>query len=243
MKIKNLTPCHARLSRREKIKNGISASDIKIAYNRDYRDKKFGGPDYTHKWILKLLHPYKGKRLLDIGCGQGMLLKEAERLGLVTYGIDISSEAIKIAKENSPSSQIVCDDAHRLLWQDDYFDYITNIGSLEHFGEPKACLKEMKRVMKDDGRACLMLPNLYYYRNIINKLFHGKEPTSYQVIERFTSLKEWAKLIEDSGFKIDKIYKYNKFNRPKWLIFIRSIIIPLYFSHHFLFICSKKGKR
>ncbi|MDB4349447.1 class I SAM-dependent methyltransferase [Omnitrophica bacterium] len=219
--------------------NAISADQIKAAYDRDYKDGKFGGPDYTHKWILRLLRPDRQKRLLDIGCGQGYLLAEAGRLGLLTCGIDISQEAAGIAKENSPSSEIICDDAHRLIWKDGYFDYVTNIGSLEHFRDPEACLKEIKRAIKPDGKVCIMLPNLYYYRHIINKLLWKKDPTSYQTIERFASLRGWAKMIRKNGFKIEKVYKYNKLNRNRLMVFIRSIIIPLYLSHHFVFICRK----
>jgi ubiquinone/menaquinone biosynthesis C-methylase UbiE len=215
---------------------------VKERYEADYRDRKFGGPSYTHRWILKLLRPERGKRLLDIGCSQGLLIKEAERFGLSAHGIDISSEAVRIARENAPLSKVVCDDAHSLGWGDGYFDYITNIGSLEHFSDPVKCLREMCRVMKRDGTACIMLPNLYYYRHLINKLLHGKEPTSYQEIERFASLGEWSSLIEANGFKIEKVRKYNKFNRPGFMVFLRSIIVPLGLSHHFVFIC-RKGDR
>jgi len=215
--------------------------DIKARYDKDYKDRKFGGEGRTPKWILELLSPVKGSRLLDIGCGQGFLLKEAQRLGLASYGIDISSEAIKLAGVNSPSSEVVCGDAHRLDWDDDYFDYITNIGSLEHFEKPELCLKEMKRVINKDGKACVMLPNLYYYRHIIDKLLSNKAPTSYQAIERFASLGRWTAFIEDNGFRIERVYKYNKFNRPKWFILLRSLVIPLRLSHHFVFICRRSA--
>ncbi len=217
-----------------------SINKIKAVYDRDYRDRKFGGDKLTFKWLLRILNPKKNSRLLDIGCGQGFLLREAERLGLVTYGIDISSEAVDIARRNSPSSNIICGDGHRLVWEDGYFDYITNIGSLEHFLEPERCLREMQRVMKKDGRACMMVPNLYYYRHIINNFLRRRKPTSYQLIERFAPLREWKNLIEENGFRIERIHKYNKFNRPKPFVFIRALIIPLYFSHHFVFVCSKK---
>jgi ubiquinone/menaquinone biosynthesis C-methylase UbiE len=215
---------------------------VKAAYDRDYKDGKFGGPGYTHRWILKLLKPRNGRRLLDVGCGQGLLLKEAEAYGLATYGIDISSEATKAARINSPSSEIICGDAHNLKWADGYFDYITNIGSLEHFHDPDGCLKEMKRVLKPDGAACIMLPNLYYYRHIINKTLKNEDPTSYQEIERFASLKEWSGFLEKNGFPITKVHKYNKFNRSKAMVFIRSLVIPAYLSHHFVFICGKGRK-
>ena len=220
---------------------GATAVDtVKDRYDCDYRDRKFGGPDFTHRWILRIIYPKRGKRLLDIGCGQGLLLKEAEGIGLITYGVDISSEAVALAKENVSTSEIICADAHRLKWKDGFFDYITNIGSLEHLQEPDKCLKEMVRVIREGGKICIMLPNLYYYKHIINKVLHKREPTSYQSIERFASLQEWKRLIKEGGLKIDRIYKYNKFNRHKILIFIRALIIPLYFSHHFVFLCSKE---
>jgi ubiquinone/menaquinone biosynthesis C-methylase UbiE len=211
----------------------------KVRYEKDYKDGKFGGPAYTHRWIIELLKPRAGGRLLDVGCSQGNLLAEASRAGLETYGVDISDEAIKRARENSPSSETVCGDAHKLAWGDGYFDYITNIGSLEHFLEPEKCLKEMKRVLKPGGKACIMLPNLHYYRHVINKAFKNEEPTSYQEIERFASLDEWSGMLRDNGFEVEKVHKYNKFNRSKWLILLRSIVVPLKLSHHFVFICGK----
>jgi len=166
-------------------------------------------------------------------------LKEAEAYNLDTCGIDISSEATKAAKINSPLSEIVCNDAHDLKWADNHFDYITNIGSLEHFHDPDGCLREMKRVLKPAGLVCIMLPNLYYYRHIINKTLKNEDPTSYQEIERFASLKEWKQFLEKNGFVITRVHKYNKFNRSKAMVFIRSFLIPIYLSHHFVFMCRK----
>jgi len=48
---------------------------------------------------LDYLGAQKGRKLLDVGCGTGFLLLAAFKRGLKTYGIDISEEAIKIAKK------------------------------------------------------------------------------------------------------------------------------------------------
>ncbi|NQT06832.1 MAG: class I SAM-dependent methyltransferase [Candidatus Omnitrophica bacterium] len=221
----------------------MQTTEIRKRYDTDYRDKKFGGEDYTHRWILNILRPKSGMRLLDIGCSQGYLLMEAERLGLSTHGIEISSEAAKLARKRSRSSQIFCGDAHTLPWNDGFFDYITAIGCLEHFNDPQKCLREIRRVMKDGGRACIMVPNLLYYRYVINKFLYATEPTSYQAIERFAPLHEWAAFIEGEGLDVVKVHKYNKFNRPVWQVLFRSIVVPLKLSHHFVFICKKKDSR
>ncbi|MFH1753515.1 MAG: class I SAM-dependent methyltransferase [Candidatus Omnitrophota bacterium] len=224
------------------MKESILSHETKTKYDEDYRDKKFGGPGYVHKWILELLRPTPKTRLLDIGCSQGYLLAEADKAGLLTYGVDISQEAVNMARENSPNSHIVCDDAHSLQWKDEYFDYITNIGSLEHFKDPDTCLAEMKRVLKWGGKACIMLPNQHYYRHVINKVVWKKDPTSYQSIERFASLAEWREMLDDNGLIVEKVYKYNKFNRNKFLIFVRSLVIPVVLSHHFVFICRRDDR-
>ena len=218
----------------------VSINEVKTRYDQDYKDGKFGGPGFLHRWILDLLSIEDSKNLLDIGCGQGFLLREARARGLKTFGIDVSKEAVAIAKRNSPDSVIICDNAEKLSWQDNSFDYITNIGSLEHFLSPENCLKEMRRTLKPDGEAVIMLPNLYYYRHILDKIFKGKSPTSYQAVERFEKRKVWQDFLDKNGFQIISVHKYNKFNRKKLMVWIRSIIIPIDFSHHFVFICRKK---
>ncbi len=49
--------------------------------------------------FLYYLKVKSGEMLLDIGCGKGELLNEANKLGLQTYGVDISEKAINIAKK------------------------------------------------------------------------------------------------------------------------------------------------
>lgn len=220
--------------------SSVSLDDVIADYNKSFQDKKFGGPGSIHGWILDLLDVKPGRTLLDIGCGQGLLLREADKRGLKTWGIDIAGEACDISRINSPNSEIICGNAQILPWQGDFFDYITNIGSLEHFLDPESSLIHMRRTLKQDGRAALMLPNLYYYRYLLDRFFKGKEPTSYQLIERFAKRKVWQDLLERNGFKITRIHKYNKLNRSKLMVWIRNVLIPLDFSHHFVFILSKR---
>ena len=218
----------------------IKADEIKNKYNESHKRGEFGGPVYTHKWIVDLLRPRKGGRFLDIGCARGLLLKEALNKGLDTYGIDISDEAILEARVNVPKSEVLVHDAERLPYPDRFFDYVTNIGTLEHLIQPENCLREMHRVLKTEGTLCIMLPNTYYYGYILDALRSGKGPTAHQEVERFAARKQWQKMLDDHGFMIARVYKYNKFNKNKVLIFFRKYLIPLNFSHHFVFICKKK---
>ena len=97
-----------------------------------------------YRWIVRLLKPQAGKvppqrekKLLDIACGIGLLLKAGEDAGLKTSGLDISDEAVKHAKRNSPESEVVAGDGENLPWPEGSFDYVTSLGSLEHYLGPE----------------------------------------------------------------------------------------------------------
>lgn len=86
-----------------------------------------------YQWILRLLDPTPGARFLDVAWGAGFMVKEAEKAGLDSYGIDASEVAIKLAKQNTPGAHILIGDGEKLPWSDNYFDYVTSLGSLEHY--------------------------------------------------------------------------------------------------------------
>ncbi|MCX6818624.1 MAG: class I SAM-dependent methyltransferase, partial [Candidatus Aenigmarchaeota archaeon] len=101
------------------------------------------------------------KKLLDIACGSGFLLKEAEKQ-VDTYGIDISHVAIKEAEKIAKNSNIKVGTAEKLPYKDNFFDYVICLGSLEHFINMEKGLSEMRRVMKPNAIANILVPNSDY---------------------------------------------------------------------------------
>ena len=116
--------------------------------------------------MLNLLNPEPGKKLLDVGCGKGVFLFLASKMGLQTYGIDISKVAVDIARRVSHTSEIRVGLGEELPWDDNSFDYVTCLGSLEHFLDPAKGVKEMARVLKPDGRALILVPNSFFIGHI-----------------------------------------------------------------------------
>ena len=133
------------------------------------------------------------------------------------------------------------------------FDYVTNLGSLEHFKDPFVGLSEMYRVLKPNGKAVILLPNSYYLVDIIwTVLRTGNPPSHEQQIERFATYREWQNQIENSHFQILEAYKYNfcfpksvrdlqwYFQRPRKILNLMvAPFIPFHLSYSFLFILSK----
>jgi ubiquinone/menaquinone biosynthesis C-methylase UbiE len=112
--------------------------------------------------MLNLLKPSPCKKLPDVGCGKGIFLFLASKIGLQTYGIDISKVAVDIAQKMSPTSDIRVGLGEELPWDDNFFDYVTCLGSLEHFLDPAKGIREMARVLKPDGRALILVPNSFF---------------------------------------------------------------------------------
>ena len=235
----------------------VTKQEIIESYNRTFAesDDKLRDVDGLYRWVLKKLKPQPNTRLLDIACGRGILIKYVQDWKAQSYGIDISHTAVEQAKKESPQSRVFVGDGECLPFPDGYFDYITNLGSLEHFISIEQGLKEMQRVMKPDGLAAIYLPNNYFLIDIIWSVMRtGYSISHRQVLERFGTYNEWGDIIKESGFQIVKGYKYNHafpstiadfrwyWKHPKRIFLaLAAPFVPFHLSYHFLYICKKKN--
>ena len=93
---------------------------------------------------------FREKSIVDIGCGDGFLLKEllGKYKDIKVLGLDISSIALEKAKENGIES-VLCDITERLPFEDNSFDSALLLDVLEHLFQPEPVLKEAVRVARD----------------------------------------------------------------------------------------------
>jgi|GEM_PF-7004318 len=103
-----------------------------------------------HKTFFNNLSDNK-ERVLDIGCGAGLLLAKLKGLYSEAYGIDNSDAMIAIAKKRFPSLKVKQADAHKLPFKDSYFDMVVSDATFHHL-DVKQALCEAKRVLKEGGR-------------------------------------------------------------------------------------------
>jgi len=230
-----------------------SFHELQISY-----DKLYQGWMGKHKnirqteQVFDLLDIQPGKRLIDIACGLGYLADMATERGLDTVGIDISSVALEKAKQECEHvGMLLLGDAERLPWPDHTFDYAVNLGSLEHFIDPAAAVREMRRILKPDGRAALVLPNSHHIGAIYSVYKYGEILSDLQEFERFATRIEWERLLTENGLCVLSVHKHDigmarvhkKGNEVFW--YLHNILfrlfgrwIPLNLTYTFIFICE-----
>lgn len=191
----------------------------------------------------------RGKGLLDVACGMGHLLEEAEKRGLDCYGLDISTKAIQIARTRTKADLKCANVDDGLDYPDNFFDYITCLGSLEHFQNQSKVVQEVCRVAKEGAHICIHVPNDDY---VLHKV--GYETDSQLIVNRY-SLKGWEQLLESNGLEVERIYRDNshltslnvagkglrRFLKIAFKLLVRPFLplLPLKFSFAFIFICRR----
>jgi ubiquinone/menaquinone biosynthesis C-methylase UbiE len=100
---------------------------------------------------LKLLGDVRGKKILDVGCGPGLYASLLIKKGAVVKGIDISSELIRIAKQEAPTAEFIIGDAERLPYKNSEFDIVIAPLVLHYLNSWDEVLKEIHAVLKKGG--------------------------------------------------------------------------------------------
>lgn len=221
--------------------------EIRNWYNHEYTQNpnRFIRNWKSYNRFISPIKPDKGKKFLDVACGTGGLLKAANERGLIPFGMDISREAILLAVRLSGCNRLVVANGENLPYKDNSFEYITNVGSLEHFPDPKAGLKEMIRVLKTEGKMCIVLPNSFGF---LGKLI-GYKGTG-QIMEKLDTLGNWKSFLENERLRIISINRDlgpSILHDKKPLKILTRLVAKLFlpflpksYSYQFIFICQKK---
>ena len=155
------------------------------------------------KKLLSNLNKYKNSgRLLDIGCGLGYLIEQAQMEGWKAMGLEISDFAISICKKkglNVRKGQI-----GEIEIPKNHFDVVIAQDVLEHVFDPEKFLDNINKVMKNSGLLILELPN----NSSIRSYLGGKKWAEYipPVHLNFFDKTTLRKILGNHGFKVITIY-------------------------------------
>lgn len=169
----------------ENLKNFISSASKLGAYKNPMISKKIYTQDLFGKlWIERLnqkkinslpvliellkrsgfdLRFFKGKKILDIGCGSGRFTLAFAKLGVkLSVGVDLGDEGLKIGKfiakkNNIKNIKFYKSDVLNLPFKDNSFDFVFCKGVLHHTGNTYLGLSELKRVLKKNANGFIYL--------------------------------------------------------------------------------------
>ena len=153
-------------------------------------------------------------KIADLGCGEGLLVEEFSKKGYQAIGLD----------KNYSSNYVKKGDMDKLPFQNKYFDVVLCLDALQYPNSEKQqkILNEIHRIVKDQGKVILTVPNKRHFAARLIQFFTGKLPItdSKTPPEGDKDSKEYISLIKKQGFKIN----YIKGILPTYFIFSTILI-------------------
>lgn len=126
---------------------------------------------YQTEWHIQEWVPFKevfGKKVLEIGCGNGAEGVLFASVGAQYTGVDLTETAVHATREHFENLRLKgsfqIENAESLSFPNASFDWIYSYGVLHHTERPEKAFQEVYRVLKPGGRAYLML----YHKNSFN---------------------------------------------------------------------------
>ena len=176
-----------------------------------------GGARVDHLLVAEMVE--RGSRVLDVGCGDGELLKLLEMRGVDGRGIELSREGVNdsVAK----GLAVIQGDADTDLadYPDDAFDYVILSQTLQATRHPRVVLEHMLRI----GRhAIVSFPNFGHWRIRLQILFGGRMPQTPNLPDtwydtpniHFCTIKDFRDLCHVVGAKMEKAVALDAWGRP-----------------------------
>jgi SAM-dependent methyltransferase len=168
----------------------------RLARQYDERWADYIGSSLRH--TLEKLNAAPGEIILDVGCGTGALQKQ---LGDTVVGVDLSEGMLRHAAGARAAT-----DAMRLPFRDHAFDIVASTSSLHYWAEPLQTLREIRRVIRPNGRLVLTdWCDDYLACRICDRLLRIGRGSGYV---RAYSGRELRQLIESAGYASVTVERY-----------------------------------
>ena len=176
--------------------------------------------------------PLNKVKILDIGCGGGLLSEPMSRLGADVVGIDASDKNIKIANLHAKKSNLdikyVCTSPENLK-TDDKFDVILNMEIIEHVDNVDLFLKSCSHLLKKNGIMFVATLNKtlksYIFAIIGAEYIMRWLPIGTHSWEKFIKPEDLIKVLKNYDLKLNEItgMKYNLIKDEWSLSFDKSV--------------------
>lgn len=160
------------------------------------------------RFLVRGLQP--GARVLDVGCGRGVLLRAFADLGYEAHGFEVSAKA---AEGVDPRVKVrIANQLAEANYDAEYFDRVVIWHVFEHVTDPRETVEEMYRILKPGGRVVVAVPNFssyqarwagpaWFHLDLPRHLFHFP-------------VEALRRLLEDCGFRYRSAHHFSLRQNP-----------------------------
>jgi ubiquinone/menaquinone biosynthesis C-methylase UbiE len=177
---------------------------------------------------MELLSGARG-RILDVGCGPGVMTHELLDRGWEFWGADASpnmiAECHKMFENRSRAHFTVADAAH-LPYATGFFDAVVSMGVIDRLSSPEAAVQEMARVVRKNGTLILAFANLlspyaawkaFVYYPVVTRLRplycrlagRARQPSLPSSLPKLYTVRSAKELLARNGVKVSEVAYYN----------------------------------
>ena len=176
------------------------------------------------QWILDHANKLEGKKVIDVGCGGGILAESLAKAGANVTGIDLAQKSLTVARLHSLESQLSIDykkiPAEEMAEQyPEHFDVVTCMEMLEHVPDPHSIIRACTQMVKPGGWVFFSTinRNLKSFLQLIvaAEYILGMVPRGTHSYKQLLKPSELRQTIEQSGLSIRDIkgLEYNIFSK------------------------------
>ena len=203
------TAMSGRRTKGEDLRIDSAISALPESYQR-WRASELGRitDELEQDLILELCGDVAGLRLLDVGCGDGVLAASLSRVGADVTGLDSDPRMLRAAQERQGSEvlsiRFMRGDVNALPFADRSFDVVTAIAVLCFVPDARSAMAEMARVLKPGGR--LVVGELGHYSMwAASRRIKGWLGSAIWRAARFRSARDLRGLVEQAGLAMSAI--------------------------------------
>jgi 2-polyprenyl-6-hydroxyphenyl methylase/3-demethylubiquinone-9 3-methyltransferase len=185
-------------------KQGIISSSAGIrpsGLTRGSRDGRKGPPAFAEGLVRKP----DGPRLLDVGCGGGLVAEPFARLGARVVGIDGDAQAVRVARDHAAEIELAVDYRVGAVedLKDDQFDVVTALEIIEHVDHAEVFVTEVARRVREGGIIFISTLNRTLKSLVLGKVVAeyvlGWVPPGTHDPRQFIKPSELAAMMADAG--------------------------------------------
>lgn len=167
-------------------------------FYRELEDYRFEKLSYLSELVD--FSGFRGRKLLEVGCGVGIDLVRFGRGGARVTGVDLAPRAIALARRNFDINGLDADlyvmNGEVLAFGDNQFDVVYAHGVLQYTADVSKMIGEIYRVLRPRGEAILMVYNKYSWLNLMSRLTKVDLEHQDAPVLRLYSVGDFKRLLE-----------------------------------------------